>query len=63
MAILYFCHCSSEYFKTDIHQPVSACLACFEAIWQNLISDLLFSVHLQLATLDSGLTLNLSFAS
>jgi len=45
-ANMHFCHCSSGYFKTSSHHPVWACLACFEAFWHILTSDLAFLVHL-----------------
>jgi len=44
---------SSGNIKTNSIQPVSACLAFFEAIWQFFASGLTFFVHLDLATLFS----------
>jgi len=43
---------SSGNIKTNSIQPISACLAFFEAIWHFFVSGLAFSVHLDLATLD-----------
>jgi len=42
---------SSGNIKTNSIQPVSACLAFFEAIWYFFASGLAFFVHLDLATL------------
>jgi len=42
---------SSGNIKTNSIQPVSVCLAFFEAIWHFFASGLAFIVHLDLATL------------
>jgi len=42
---------SSGNVKTNSIQPVSVCLAFFEAIWHFFTSGLAFFVHLDLATL------------
>jgi len=51
---------SSGNIETNRIQPVSACLAFFEAIWHLFTSGLAFFVHLDLATL-RGTTHNLCF--
>jgi len=56
---MHFCHYSSGYFEANSHHSVSACLACFVAIWHILTIDLAFLVHLDLATLNSGVALHL----
>ena len=47
---------SSGNIKTKRIQPISACLAFFEAIWHFFESGLAFFVHLDLETLDRAVS-------
>jgi len=54
--IVFLPNYSSGNIKTKRIQPISACLAFFEAIWHFFESGLAFFVHLDLETLDRAVS-------